>query len=407
MFRDASAKASTALLGDAPGVVSKGAALTVEVVTDISSVEAEQWDALAGDDNPFVEHAFLQALEESRCVGDDSGWLPLHLTLRDCSGALAGAMPLYLKTDSYGEYIFDWSWADAAMRGGIAYYPKLVSAVPFTPATGPRVLARDDDHELVAQALFRAAADLERRLGCSSTHVLFCSPEEQRLAAEGGFLSRVTTQFHWQNDGYESFDDFLATFRSQNRKAVRRERRKAREAGLRIEVLRGDELGDHQWESLYAFYRDTTTRKWGQPYLNRRFFELLRERLAERVVASLAHDGERCVAGALCMHKGAHLYGRYWGCVESYDMLHFELCYYRPIELCIARGWSRFDAGAQGGHKYHRGFRPVLTWSAHRLVSPELHDAVGRYLVHERAAVRAHCEQLRDERPCRSVRERT
>lgn len=382
--------------------------LALEVVTEIAAVPADQWDALAGDDNPFVEHAFLRALEDSGSVGApgedaeaNTGWIPLHLTLRDDGGALRGAMPLYLKTDSYGEYIFDWGWADAAMRAGLSYYPKLVCAIPFTPATGPRLLARADERDVVAPALLAGARDLAKRLGCSSTHLLFCSRDEQRLAEARGYLPRLTCQFHWQNDGYESFDDFLSTFRSSARKAVRRERRRARESGLRIELKAGHELDDREWDAIYAFYRDTTSRKWGQAYLNRRFFELARERFADRALVSLASDGDQPVAGALCFRKGAHVYGRYWGCLDSYDMLHFELCYYLPIERCIAEGWRRFEAGAQGVHKLKRGLLPTPIYSAHQIEHPGLRRAVSRHLMVEEHSQQHEMRLLAEHSPFR------
>lgn len=385
-----------------------GRRLTLEVVSEITDVPAEEWDALAGDDNPFVEHAFLRALEDSGSVGAaeqgadrDTGWIPLHLALRDDAGVLRGAMPLYLKTDSYGEYIFDWGWADAAMRAGLPYYPKLVCAVPFTPATGPRLLSSDDDRDAVGPALLAGARGLAKRLGCSSTHLLFCGKDEQRLAEDQGYLPRLTCQFHWQNDGYESFDDLLSTFRSSARKAVRRERRRARESGLRLELKTGEELNDREWDALYAFYRDTTSRKWGQAYLNRRFFELARERLADRVLVSLASDGDQPVAGALCFRKGAHVYGRYWGCLDSYDMLHFELCYYLPIERCIAEGWRRFEAGAQGVHKLKRGLLPTPIYSAHHIEHPGLRRAVSRHLIVEEHAQQHEMQLLAGHSPFR------
>jgi predicted N-acyltransferase len=409
MLRDGSAPARRKVLDlmnravDGPAM-SEGQ-LTLEVLTAIDEVPAAEWDALAGDDNPFVEHAFLHALEASGSVGAgeaDTGWTPLHLTLRDDRGALRGAMPLYLKTDSYGEYIFDWGWADAAMRAGLAYYPKLVCAVPFTPATGPRLLVSDDaGRDRVASALLSGARTLEQRLGCSSTHLLFCTEGEQRLAEEQGFLTRLTCQFHWDNDGYESFDDFLSTFRSSARKAVRRERRRARESGLQIELKAGHELTDDEWDAMYAFYRDTTSRKWGQAYLNRRFFELARERLPDRVLVSLAKDGDRPVAGALCFRKGAHVYGRYWGCLESYDMLHFELCYYLPIERCIAEGWRRFEAGAQGVHKLKRGLMPRPIYSAHHIDHAGLRRAVSRHLLIEGHSQQQEMKLLEQHSPFR------
>lgn len=368
------------------------AGLSVEVVTQLAALSAAEWDALVPDNDPFTEHAFLSALEESGCVGEDAGWQPVHLVLRDARG-LRAAMPLYLKTNSFGEYIFDWGWAEAAQSAGLSYYPKLVSAVPFTPVTGRRVLTRPlDDRPRLVAALTAAARQLADKLDCSSAHLLFCQPDEREGAEAEGYLRRLTYQFHWDNRGYRDFDDYLATFRHSARKAVRRERRRAAESGLQFSVRRGTELDDRSWAAFYAFYRDTTGRKWGQAYLNGAFFELLRERFAERVWVTLASADGSPVAGALCFQKGDSLYGRYWGCQESFDALHFELCYYQPIEQCIAEGWQRFEAGAQGTHKLKRGLLPNATHSAHYLVHPGLRRAVRRHLAFE---ARAASEEMR------------
>jgi len=386
-------------------------ALRVEVLSSVAGVDAAAWDALAGDHNPFVEHGFLRALEDSGSVGAGTGWLPAHIIVSDADvsgaglgdrlagpagrGRLRAAMPLYLKTDSYGEYIFDWAWADAAQRAGLSYYPKLVAAVPFTPVPGPRLLLEAGADAPELRALLLAAA---RRLAvdteCSSVHMLFCQAEERAVAVEQGYLSRRTYQFHWSNAGYADFDGYLGAFRSPARKAVRRERARAAASGLRFETLPGAELSSEQWDALYAFYQDTTSRKWGQAYLTRDFFELLRSRLAHRVLVTLARDGKRPVAGALCLQKGRNLYGRYWGCLERFDALHFELCYYRPLEYCIAEGLDRFEAGAQGLHKLKRGLLPVATHSAHYLEHPGLRRAVALYVDRERVALREEMDTL-------------
>lgn len=376
---------------------------SAEVIDSLAAVKSGEWDALVGPDDPFTEHRFLRALEDSHSVGERTGWYPRHLLLRDRSGTLVGALPLYLKDNSYGEYIFDWGWADAALSAGIPYYPKLVAAVPFTPVTGQRLLVpTGEERGEIQAALLVSLQELAEQLDVSSAHLLFVTDEERALLERfPAYLPRLTYQFRWDNVGYASFGEYLGTFRNATRKSVRRERQRVAESGLAIHTLRGEELCDAHWDALYAFYHDTTGRKWGQRYLTRRFFELLRERLADRVVVTLALEGQRAVAGALSFHKGACLYGRYWGCLESYDGLHFELCYYRPIELCIERGYTRFEAGAQGAHKLKRGLLPQPTHSAHLLRSRALHQAVARYLTQEARATRQEMAHLAEHGPFR------
>lgn len=361
----------------------------VEVVDSIFEVDRQQWNALVEPNDPFTEYEFLALLEESQSVGERTGWYPRHLLLREAGGQLVGAVPLYLKDNSYGEYIFDWGWADAAISAGLPYYPKLVAAVPFTPVSGRRLLvAPGERRREIESALAAALEKLCARLDVLSVHLLFLSQSEfDHLQASPPYLPRITHQFHWTNDGYRSFADYLSRFRHNTRKSVRRDRRRAADSGLRIETIDGVNLSDDQWDVLFQLYRDTTGRKWGQRYLTRAFFELLRQRLAHRVVVTMASEGNRPVAGALSFHKGTHLYGRYWGSLQSYDSLHFELCYYRPIELCIARGYERFEAGAQGNHKLKRGLLPYPTYSVHLLRHEGLRQAVANYLQHERSEV--------------------
>ncbi|MCA9672320.1 MAG: N-acetyltransferase [Myxococcales bacterium] len=364
--------------------------LRVEIANSLSEIPADAWDALVGEHNPFIEHGFLSALERSGCVGYKAGWLPVHVTVyRD--DALVAAMPLYLKDNSYGEYIFDWGWAEAAYSAGLDYYPKLVSAVPFTPVTGRRLLTAGGGlDDALVDALVAGALAVAEKTGASSAHWLFVTEQEHEALAARGLIARLTHQYHWTNDGYQSFDDYLAAFRSPARKNVRKERRKAETCGLDLVLKRGPELDDNDWNGLWRFYRDTTSRKWGQPYLNKRFFKELRERFAHRVVAALAYNARgEPVAGTLNFHKGQHLYGRYWGCVEEHDALHFELCYYRLIELCIDNGWTRFEAGAQGSHKIQRGLMPALTYSAHVIVDPGLSRGIRRFVEREALVLRA------------------
>jgi predicted N-acyltransferase len=394
--------------------------LTIEVVSGLGSIEQKQWDGLVEPDDPFIEYAFLKLLEDSGSVGglprlrpgksltDDehthSGWLPLHLLARR-DGALIGAMPLYLKSHSYGEYIFDWSWADAAARAGLDYYPKLVSAVPFTPVNGRRLLTDPSlDRETTKQtqlALLVGAQKLADDTKASSLHVLFCSEDERSTAKEAGFLARDSFQFHWENNDYESFDHYVASFRRSARKNVLRERKRAADSGLTLQTLAGHELDSQIWDALYGFYRDTTSRKWGQAYLTREFFELLPQKMADRVFVTIASEGARPVAGALFFQRGEVLYGRYWGCLSEFDSLHFELCYYRAIELCIQRKWRRFEAGAQGMHKIKRGLLPKPTYSSHWIRHRPLHGAVQRFLAMERHHIAEEMKVLENHGPFR------
>jgi predicted N-acyltransferase len=310
-------------------------------------------------------------------------------------------VPLYLKDHSYGEYIFDWGWAQAAHSAGLDYYPKVVSAVPFTPVTGRRLLVQGNATAgPVVDALVAGVRAVAQRSGASSIHWLFCTAAEQRaLARDHGFSPRLTHQYHWHNRGWRDFDDYLAAFRSSARKNVRRERERVRRSGIEVVVRSGDALVEREWEALWRFYRDTTSRKWGQAYLNQGFFETARQTLARRAIATLAYAGERPLAGTLGFHKGDHLYGRYWGCLEQVDGLHFELCYYRPIELCIERGWTRFEAGAQGEHKIKRGLLPVPTHSAHWLRHAPLARAIDRFLERESMMVQYEITELARQGP--------
>ncbi len=367
--------------------------IEIEILSSITGVTAPVWDALVGDDDPFVEHSFLAALETSQSVGADSGCVPRLVLARD-GGQLLGAVPLYLKTHSYGEYIFDWAWADAAHRAGIQYYPKLVAAVPFTPVTGHRMLvAPGADVAAVGAELLRGVrtvADAER---ASSVHFLFCTDEERQILAgdqNTRYVPRLSMQFHWENrrdEPFESFDDYLSTFRSRNRKQVRKERAAAAAHGLSFRTATGAELDTEDWAALQRFYAINVARHQGIEYLQPAFFEIIRETLGHRVVATLAYRGSQAVAGTINFEKGRHLYGRYWGCLEEFEMLHFELCYYQLIERAIEHGYTRFEAGAQGEHKLKRGLLPSFTYSAHWIRHPELAAAIGEFVVAEATAI--------------------
>ncbi|HEX7969569.1 MAG TPA: GNAT family N-acetyltransferase [Stellaceae bacterium] len=371
--------------------------VTVKVVPGLADIPAAEWDACAGDDNPFLSHAFLEALEASGSATAETGWLPQHLMLEDKDGKLLGCVPLYLKTHSYGEYVFDWGWASAYERAGGRYYPKLQCSVPFTPVTGRRLLLRPDAGPAAADGLAAAMIELARRHKASSLHVTFPTQEEWQRLGAAGFLQRVGQQFHWLNDGYGSFDDFLEALNSRKRKQIRRERREALQGGIEIETLTGAAIEPKHWDAFYRFYRSTSDRKWGDAYLTRRFFDLIGARMAERIVLVMARKGGRYVAGALNLVGRDTLYGRNWGCLGDFPFLHFEACYYRAIDFAIARGLKRVEAGAQGPHKIQRGYLPVPTYSAHWIRDPGFARAVADFVERERCAVESEMEQLEGE----------
>lgn len=364
----------------------------------ISEIGRAAWDACAGPDNPFVAFDFLDALEESGSVADRAGWAPHHLTVADEAGEAAAAMPLYLKTHSQGEYVFDWSWADAYEKAGGQYYPKLQCASPFSPVTGPRLLVRPDvDPDEGRRMLLGGALTLCERLGASSLHVTFPHEEDWRFLGDAGLLQRQDQQYHWFNNGYADFEAFLAALSSGRRKTVKRERRLAQAAVDEIVALTGPDLTEAHWDAFYGFYMDTGGRKWGRPYLNRAFFSLLGERMADKVLLIMARRGGRWVAGALNLIGGDCLIGRNWGCAEDIPFLHFELCYYQAIEHAIRLGLPRVEAGAQGQHKIARGYLPAAVYSAHWIADPALREPVRRYLDQERAAVRQEMDWLAEE----------
>ena len=378
----------------------------LRIVSSLTDVPAAEWDACAGGDNPFVSHAFLSALEESGAATEETGWLGQHLCLEDDTGRLLGAVPLYLKNHSYGEYIFDWGWADAYERAGGRYYPKLQCAVPFTPVTGPRLLIRGGTEETaVRDTLIAGLREVFTRHGVSSLHVTFATKPEWEAFGEADFLQRLDLQYHWKNAGYASFDDFLGALASRKRKAIRKERKKVAESGIALRAVTGSDLKEEHWDAFYAFYIATADKKWGRPYLTRTFFSLLGERMADEVVLILAEVGGQPVAGALNLKGGDTLYGRNWGCLAEFKFLHFETCYYAAIDYAIAQGLATVEAGAQGEHKIQRGYLPTETYSAHLIRDPGLEQAVADYLERERRAIRHEIAALAEHSPYRQGEE--
>lgn len=365
---------------------------TVTLVSSIAEIDAAQWDACANPDaatfNPFVSHAFLKALEDSRAVCRATGWLPRHLVLEDEYGRVAAAAPAYVKSHSQGEYVFDHGWADAYTQAGGRYYPKLQISVPFTPVPGPRLLVKPGPKAIADEELLAAAAiEVARQGGLSSIHLTFLDSDTADRLGAHGFLTRTGQQFHWQNRGYGTFDDFLATLTSRKRKAVRREREAALAPGIQIEHVTGSAITEAHWDAMFAFYMDTGHRKWGRPYLNRAFFSELGRIMPERSLLVMAKRSGRYIAGALNLIGGDCLYGRYWGAIEHHPALHFEVCYYQAIDFAITTGLARVEAGAQGEHKLARGYLPVETYSAHWIADPGLRKAVERFLAREREMV--------------------
>lgn len=361
---------------------------TVQVIGSIHEIAPAEWDACAGSSNPFLGHAFLAALEDSGSAAAKTGWLARHLVAAGDDGTVVGCAPLYLKSHSYGEYVFDWDWADAFERAGGRYYPKLQAAVPFTPVTGRRFLLRPGAPANTAGVLAGAMVRLAERLGTSSLHVTFLTESECSVLPALGFLARAGIQYHWRNEGYSSFDDFLAALSSRKRKALRKERTGAAAQGVTIRTLTGDAIEPRHWDAFYRFYVNTVDRKWAHAYLNRAFFARLGETMAERVVMVVAETaGGTPVGAALNLRGDDALYGRYWGCAAEYKFLHFEVCYYRAIDFAIEHRLARVEAGAQGLHKIQRGYLPVKTYSAYWIADANFRHAVARFLDAERPAI--------------------
>ena len=384
------------------------AEFVARVTTSLSKVDPAAWDACANSGcdpaeryNPFVSHAFLSALERSGSVGAKTGWTPAYTLLEDGAGRLSGAAPAYVKAHSLGEYVFDQAFADAYQRAGGRYYPKIQVAVPFTPATGPRLLFGKDAPDTTRTALVAALRGLCKSVGASSLHVTFPTQAEADALASEGFLLRTGEQFHFLNQGYRDFEDFLEALSSRKRKTIRRERREALGADLTIELLVGSDIAQKHWDAFFAFYMDTGARKWGRPYLTRGFFDEVGATMAERILLVMVRKGADYIAGAINFLGDDAVYGRHWGALEERPFLHFEVCYHQAIDYAIRHGFKRVEAGAQGEHKLTRGYRPVTTYSAHEFADPRLQEAVADYLTREREAVAASIEDYEEALPFR------
>jgi predicted N-acyltransferase len=377
---------------------------TLTTHESIEEIPALDWNRLVDPDTPFLRHELLLAMERHGCVGERLGWIPRHLALRAGSGALVAAAPCYLKFNSYGELVFDWAWADAHRRSGLHYYPKLVVACPYTPATGPRILVgTGPDCAAQARALVRGAVATAERLGLSSLHWLFQSERETELLESMGHLRRVGCQFHWTNPGYGSFDAFLDTFTAEKRKKVKRERRRVEESGIRLRRVRGDEATEAQWAVFHRLYCDTFDRLGGIPTLSLPFFQEIGQTMGERLLLVFGYLGQEIVAAAFNLVGERSLFGRHWGCSGDYHSLHFEACYYQGLEHCIEQGLARFEPGAQGEHKVSRGFLPTATWSAHWIADPRLRTAIAGFLGRETRDMGAYLDEMSAHSPYRQA----
>lgn len=357
--------------------------MPIVVHSSLAEISATQWNALLSDNNPFMRHEFLLGLEKTQCVSEQTGWQSSHLAAYD-GDTLIGAMPCYIKSHSYGEYIFDWSWADAHHRHGLDYYPKLSNAVPFTPATGERILIKPgQDKQAIGNALLDKAIAIVEQQGLSSFHSLFCTEQECRQFSQRSLMQRHSTQFHWQNKGYQSFDDFLAKMSSKKRKNIKRERRRVVESGVNYRWLSGAELTSDAVETMYRFYSRTVAYYGAQSYLNKAFFEYLAESFNQQTLFLFAYFKDQTIAGGLYFKSDDALYGRYWGALNNFHSVHFETCYYQPIQWCIQNQYQRFEAGAQGEHKLARGLEPSTTYSAHWISHPQFRNAIDEFLCSE------------------------
>ena len=377
--------------------------MRLSVCNNLNEVPAAQWNALAGTDIPFLRHEFLSALETHHCVGEPAGWIPQHLLLFDTidqEEKLVGAVPQYLKTNSYGELVFDWAWAEAYHRSGRHYYPKLVVAIPYTPATGPRLLiAPEAEQKSIVDKLINFCIEHAKKLQVSALHYLFPYDVDLERLKNHGLMPRLACQFHWRNENYKSFDDYLDRFTSAKRKKIKRERRQVNESSVNISRLHGNELSENQWQAVHRHYASTFDRHSGYATLSLNFFLELAHTMPEQMLIVLAESNGEPVASAICFQDNHSLYGRHWGCDQHFQNLHFEACYYQGLEYCIENGLSRFDPGAQGEHKISRGFLPTPTWSAHWIADPEFNKAIEGFLYHETKEMQRYIEELNSRSP--------
>lgn len=372
---------------------------SISTLQNIGDLEAEKWNACLPDNHPFVRHGFLMALEKSNSATAETGWMPYHLVLQDAE-EVVGVAPMYVKGHSQGEYVFDYSWAHAYERAGGRYYPKLQLSVPFSPVNGPRFLVKPGEHSLQRKKMLALGArQIAVKLGLSSVHATFLNNEDREVFAENGYLIRTGEQFHWENRGYSSFDEFLEDLSSRKRKAIRKERREANKEDLTFETLHGPDIEKQHWDAFFAFYMDTGNRKWGTPYLTREFFDLVGPALGQDIVLFMVKRNERYIAAALNFKSDTCLYGRYWGCIEDHKYLHFETCYYRAIDYAIEHGLKTVEAGAQGPHKLARGYLPTKTYSAHWMQDPGFQDAVAEFLKAETRDMDAEIQYMSSHSP--------
>ena len=376
--------------------------ISIEIYDRIADISSIDWNACAGLDNPFVQHAFLNALETSGSVTPETGWLAQHVLVKDEKGIPAACAPLYLKNHSYGEYIFDWGWADAFQRAGGAYYPKLQAAIPFTPATGPRLLVKQGVSDEYFEILVSAMLKIAKQHGVSSLHLTFLTKEEWKRLGNLNFMQRTSSQFHWENKNYRDFDDFLDSLISRKRKSIKKERRRVYEEGIELFCLTGDELSEEKWDIFYGYYTDTIDRKWGRSYLTRDFFSILGETMSNLAMLVLAEHNNTPVAGALNFLGSETIFGRNWGCSQDFKFLHFEACYYQAIEYAISNKLKWVEAGAQGPHKIQRGYLPREVYSAHWIENDSLSAAIEGFLERERKEVDYQISELMRYSPFRS-----
>ncbi len=376
--------------------------IDISIHTSLEDIPADHWNALVDADNPFARHEFLIALEHHQAVGEKFGWLPQYITVYE-NDTLLGAVPMYLKNNSYGEFVFDWDWADAWHRSGLEYYPKLVVAIPYTPATGQRLLLRDANDEQTANTLINSATTHARKLNVSSLHWLFTDKQDTpRFQKHADYMLRLGCQFHWQNQDYKNFDDYLSCLTSKKRKLIKRERRQVRDQNIELKILHGNEISDEQWHIFHAFYCSTFDKKSGYATLSLGFFQEISQTMANNIVLIMAKYQGEYVASAFNIRGKHTLYGRHWGCSEDFHSLHFEACYYQGLEYCIKHGLHSFEPGAQGEHKISRGFLPTPTWSAHWIAHPQFRQAIDQFLARETVGIQDYIENLSLRSPFKS-----